>query len=203
MTRAAPGDLARGALRRRLPKDQRVSVCESDRYPKGASYRMGKESYLLPCMSSYEMCSYFTQHLSGFGVERGRMGEVVSLVGDCRPPPPGNPLQLSTPSGSIVCFDAGLMNLPQVGCKSTSFISIKHKNGGFFLPASIHCSFNKHKSKPNLKNLNNTEYFKNKRSYFSCAGKNPVLKFEHFHSHLCGFREVGPPSIAITNVLET
>ncbi len=42
-------------------------------------------------VSRYYWCGAFTQLLSGIGVERGRLGEVVSLVGDCRPPPPGNP----------------------------------------------------------------------------------------------------------------
>jgi hypothetical protein len=46
------------------------------------------EIYLLPNDSrSHYLCS-FTLQFSGFWVERGGLGEVVSLVGDCRPPPP-------------------------------------------------------------------------------------------------------------------
>ena len=203
MPRAAPGDFDRGALRRKLPEYLRVSVCNSDRYPSGYPYRLGKESFLLPDKSRYEKGSYFTQHLSGFGVERGCMGEVVSLVGDCRPPPPGNPRQPTTPIGSISWIDRRHMNPPQMGSRGTGFISIKQKSGGVFLSVSIHCSFNSNQLNTNLKDLDLNQYFKNNRSYFSCAVENPVLKFEHFHSHLCGFMEVEPPSIAITNVLGT
>ena len=203
MPRAAPGDFARGALRRKLPEYLRVSVRNSDRYQSSYPNRMGKESYLLLYESRHEKCCYFTQHLSGFGVDRGCMGEVVSSVGDCRPPPPGNPRQPTSPVGNISWIGGRHMNPPQVGSGSTGFISIMQKNGGVFLPVSIHCSFNSNQLNTNLKDLDLNQYFKNNRSYFSCIGKDPVLKFEHFHSHLCGLMEVEPPSIAITNVLGT
>ena len=203
MTHAAPGDFARGALRRKLPEYLRVSVRNSDRYLLSIPYRMGKESILLPYESRFEKCSYFTLHLSGFGVERGRMGEVVSLVGDCRPPPPGNPRQPTNPDGNIRWIDWRHMNPPQVGSGQTGLTTIKRKNGGIFLSVTRHCSFNNNLLNTNLKDLDIIQYFKNNRSYFSCVGKNPVLKFEHFNSHLCGLKEVEPPSIVITNVLGT
>ncbi len=201
MPRAAPGDIARGALRRKLPEDLRVSVCNSDRYLSSYSYRLDKEISLLHHKSRSNKCCHFTLHSSGFGVERGRLGEVVSLVGDCRPPPPGNPHRPTIPMSSINWVGGRHLSPPPVGSGSIGFTSVKPKNGGFFLPVSMHCSFNSNPLNTNLKDLNYIEYFKNNRSYFSCAGKNPVLKFEHFHSHLCGFNQVEPPSIAITNVL--
>ena len=203
MPRAAPGDFDRGALRRKLPEYLRVSVCNSDRYPSGYPYRLGKESFLLPDKSRYEKGSYFTQHLSGFGVERGRMGEVVSLVGDCRPPPPGNPHQPTASICATKWVGGKYRNPTPVDNGRICFISKKQKNGGVFLPLRMYSTFNNHQISTNLKDLNHCEYFKNNRSYFSCAVENPVLKFEHFHSHLCGFMDVEPPSIAITNVLGT
>ena len=203
MPRAAPGDIARGALRRKLPEYLRVSVHNFSRYPSSNPYHLGKELFLFPYASKCKKCSYFTLHSSGFEVERGRLGEVVSLVGDCRPPPPDNPHQPTVPVRRINRVGGRQTSSPPVECGSIGFTSGKQKNGGIFLPICMHSSFNKYQTYTNLKNINHTEYFKNNCSYFPCIVKNPVLKFEHFHSHLCGFREVEPPSIAITNVLGT
>jgi hypothetical protein len=203
MPRAAPGDIVRGALSRKLPEYLRVSVGNFDRYPSSNPYRLRKEILLLASASRSITCSYFTLHLSGFGVECGRLGEVVSMVGDCRPPPPGNPHQPTNPACSLKWVGERQMEPQQSGSRSNCFTSIMKKNGGVFSPICMHSSFNSYQINTNLKDLNSNEYFKNKRSYFSCIVKNPVLKFEHFHSHLCGFREAEPPSIAITNVLGT
>jgi len=203
MPRAAPGDNVRGALSRKLPEYLRVSVRDFDRHPSSYPYRLRKEILLLAYASKSITCSYFTLHLSGFGVECGRLGEVVSMVGDCRPPPPGNPRQPTNPACSLKYVGKRQMNPQKMGNRGTGFTSKKKKNGGVFSPICIYSSFNNYQIYSNLKDLNFSEYFKNKRSYFSCIVKNPVLKFEHFHSHLCGFREAEPPSIAITNVLGT
>jgi hypothetical protein len=204
MPRAAPGDIARGALRRKLPENLRVSVRNSDgclaRYP--YPYRFGMETYLHLSESRSRKCCYFTLHLSGFWVERGRLGEVVSLVRDCRPPPPGNPYR-PTASSFATKWDGGKHRNPTQVDNGFCFILKKQENGGVFLPLRMYSTFNSHQISANLKDLNHCEYFKNNCSYFSCIVKNPVLKFEHFHSHLCGYRDVEPPSIAITNVLET
>lgn len=203
MPRAAPGDIARWALRRKLPEYLRVSVCNSDRYLSRYPYRLRKETYLrlYKCRSN-KRC-YFTLHSSGFEVERGRLGEVVSLVGDCRPPPPGNPHRPTTPVNISNWVGGRHISLAEVGRGSVLFISKKQKNGGVFLPVRMYSTLNINQIPTNLKDLNYCEYFKNNRSYFYCIGSNPVLEFEHLHSHLCGFGDVEPPSIAITNVLET
>ncbi len=203
MPRAAPGEDTRGALRRKLPEYLQVSVSNSDRYLSRYPYRMVMETYHHLCKSRLKKCSYFTLHLSGFGVIRGRLGEVVSLVGDCRPPPPGNPHRPTIPA-CIRDWVGGRHRCPaHAGSGSIGFSSNKQKSGGVFLPIWKYCSFKNIQLNTNLKDLDINQYFKNNRSYFSCTEKNPVLKFEHFHSHLCGFREVEPPSIAITIVLGT
>jgi hypothetical protein len=203
MPRAAPGESARMALRRKLSGNLRVSVRNSNGYLARYPYRFGMEKYLHQYGSRSRRCCYFTLLLSGIGVECGRLGEVVSLVGDCRPPPPGNPHR---PTASI-CASKWVggkhRNNIQTLDGSIYFLSKKQKNGGVFLPLWKYSTFNNYQIPTNLKDLNHCEYFKNNRSYFSCIVKNPVLKFEHLHSHLCGYRDVEPPSIAITNVLET
>ena len=145
----------------------------------------------------------FTLQSSSFWVGRGGLGEVVSLVGDCRPPPPGNPRRPTTPA----CCNAGLS-----GRRTRVANAIK---GGFCFPCSVakylevlpsgwKCSsLNKCQNRSNLKELNYLQYFKKNRSYSSCMGRQPVLEFMHFHSHLCGQLGAEPPPIAITNVLVT
>ncbi len=145
----------------------------------------------------------FTLQFSGFWVGRGGLGEVESLVGDCRPPPPGNPRRPTCPASSI----AGLS-----GRRTRVANAVK---GGFcftcsgainrdVLPPGWKCSsLNKYQNRCNLKELNDLQYFKKNRSYSSCTGRQPVLEFIHFHSHLCGQLGAEPPPIAITNVLVT
>jgi hypothetical protein len=144
----------------------------------------------------------FSLQFSGFGVERGRLGKVVSLVGDCRPPPPGNPHR---PSDSI-CTHDGLegrrVRTARAVIGGFCFTPRNPKYGVVLSSGWTHHSFNKYQITSNLKELNNPQYFKNNRSYSSCVGRKPVLEFVHLHSHLCGQMEVEPPPIAITNVLE-
>ena len=203
MPRAAPGDIARRAMRRNLPEDLGVPVRYSDRRLSSCTYPLGMESFLHPFISRCNKWCYFTLHFSFFRVERGRLGEVVSLVGDCRPPPPGNPRRPTT----LVYTNQGCnwrwTSQARIHGRKPFFTSKCKHSGENFLIVWKHCSFNKLQNTSNLKKLNNIQYFKKNCSYFSCIVNNPVLKFEHFHSHLCGFREVEPPSIAITNVLGT
>jgi hypothetical protein len=145
----------------------------------------------------------FTPNFYRFETERGRLGEVVSLVGDCRPPPPGNPRQPTT----LVCTIQGC-NRRWTSQAHTNeriaFSTSKCMNSGEdFSIVWKHCSFNNLQNTSNLKRCNNLQYFKKNCSYFSCTWKQHVLKFSNLHSHLCGLMEVEPPSIAITNVLET
>jgi hypothetical protein len=203
MPRAAPGSNARGALRRDLPDQLHATV----RYPDSCLVKcpccpeMEKDLHRCGCRS--HLCCSFTLQFSGLGVERGVLGEVVSLVGDCRPPPPGNPRQPTNPVSTIKWVGRRPVISAKAGIGSIGYISNKQKNGGVFLPIWVHCSLINLQISTNLKILNHQQYFKNNRSYFSCARKNHVLKFEHFPSHMCGFRDVEPPSIAITNVLGT
>jgi hypothetical protein len=203
MPRAAPGDIARGALRRNLPENLRVSVSNSGGYTLRCPYRLGMETSLHPYRSKFNEWCYFTLQFSDFTVERGRLGEVVSLVGDCRPPPPGNPRQPITPVRTNKGCIGWKMSPAHAGMGSIIFTSKDKKYGGVFLSVWMHFSFKIHRIITNLKELNIPQYFKNNRSYFSCTRKNPVLEFEHLYSHLCGLKVVEPPSIAITNVLET
>jgi hypothetical protein len=125
MPRAAPGDIVRGALRRNFPENLRVSVCNSDGYTIICPYRLRMESLFHPHGSRSTKWSYFTQQLSCFEVEGGCLGEVVSLVGDCRPPPPGNPRRPSTPAHIDKNWDEWRMRPAHVAW------------GVFFLPLNI------------------------------------------------------------------
>jgi hypothetical protein len=202
MPRAAPGVLARGALRRNFPENLRISVSNSDRYTAICPYQLGMETFIHPFRSRSNKCSYFTLHFSCFEVGRGRLGEVVSLVGDCRPPPPGNPRQPTPPARNGIGWN-GWGQIPARTTLGSYVFTTSDKNiGGVFLTVWKHCSFNNYQISNNLKKSNKFQYFKNHCSYFSCKGKNDVLKFDHLHSHLCGLMELEPPSIAITNVLK-
>jgi hypothetical protein len=201
MPRAAPGDIARGALRRNFPENLRVSVCNSDGYTFICPYRLGMETILHSSGTRSNKWCYFTLHFSCFEVERGRLGEVVSLVGDCRPPPPGNPRRPTILDQCKTGLYRKVMS-PANNTQGSLIFSSKKKNiGEVFLKIWKQFSFNRYQITINLKKLNNIQYFKNNCSYFYCMVKNHVLEFAHFHSHLYGFREVEPPSIAITNVL--
>jgi hypothetical protein len=201
MPRAAPGDIVRGALRRNYPVSSRVSVSNSGGYTLIYPYRLGMEIFIYPYARKSNECCYFALHFSCFEVERGRLGEVVSLVGDCRPPPPGNPRRPITPVRSDTWWNGWRMSPARAAMDRSIFTSIDKNTGGVFLIVLKPCSFNNHQITNNLKKINKFQYFKNNYSYFSCTGKNHVLEFTYLHSHLCGLMEVEPPSIAITNVL--
>ena len=201
MPRAAPGVHAWGAVRRIIPGNPSVSVHVLGRYRLGSSSRVGMDPGFRPDMHRFHKSFYFTLHLSGFGVERGRLGEVESLVGDCRPPPPGNPRQPTILKVNRLS-DGGLRENP---IKTTvgfyGFIPNWQKNGGVFLPKCKLPSLNIiHKSR-NLKKLIPAQYFKNKYSFFTCTELPSVLECCQLHCHLYGVWLVEPPSIAITNVL--
>jgi hypothetical protein len=202
MPRAAPGVIARGALRRKIPGEPRISVQDMGRYRDGYSSWSGSKIRIRPDLRSYQGRNYFTLHLSGFGVEHGRLGEVESLVGDCRPPPPGNPRQPTTLI-SIDLWNGGLRKNPFIHNGFNVFIPKWRKKGEVFLPMYKHLSFNNSKYLYNLKKSNRWQYFKNNCSYFSCIEKCTVLEFVNSHYHLYGVWLVRPPSIAITNVLIT
>ena len=143
----------------------------------------------------------FTQQFSDFGVECGSLGMVVSLVGDCRPPPPGNPRR----PPNHACRHAELvdrcMRMAHAIKGGFCFTSRNPKSRQVLPSSWMHLSLNKHQIILNLKELNNHQYFKKNRSYSSCVGRRPVLEFDHLHSYLCGQLDVEPPPIAITNVL--
>ena len=203
MPRAAPGEDARGAVRRKVPEYQGVPARRMGRRLVKCPYRSGMESDLHPFRKGLNTHACFTQLLSGFGVERGRLGEVVSLVGDCRPPPPGNPLQPSrarrVDGRSGRYSGRWVIQSPRTGRFTTNL----RNPGGFKILVRLSISFNSNQILTNLKDLISSEYFKEKCSYFTCIGIWPVLKFGSFHSHMCGSMEVEPPSIVMTNVLET
>ncbi|OGO62125.1 MAG: hypothetical protein A2032_05315 [Chloroflexi bacterium RBG_19FT_COMBO_49_13] len=199
---AAPGVIARGALRQTISENIDMAVRKLNRYVVGDSSQYGKEIHFHPGERNFLKSVYFTLHLSGFGVDSGRLGEVVSLVGDCRPPPPGNPRQ-PTILRSINPSDGGLRENPtKLKSGFFDFTQKRQKNGGFFLPMCMCPSLNNLINQSNLNKLNFPQYFKNTYSYFSCTVFRYVLKFVHFHCHLYGVWFVEPPAIAITNVLE-
>jgi hypothetical protein len=199
----APGSEAREALHRDKLRKLRVPASCAGRYPRIPQ----KEASLmdLPHLSgnsTYTWCN-FTLQLSDIRVGNGRLGEVVSLVGDCRPPPPGNPHR---PTGEARWRDPGLrprinsaQSLPREFCFSSKIVN----NGGLNLSFRSCSSLIGSNNTGNLKKLNHHQYFKINRSYYSCTRKKRVLEFERLRSHLCGFRRVTPPPMAITNVLET
>ncbi len=180
MPRAAHGENAYGAVRRKQPEYLVVPVYPSNRRLSNCPYRSGMEIYLHTCEKGIKKCGNFTQQLSGFGVVRGRLGEVVSLVGDCRPPPPGNPHRPSIPWMMAYWPGGGQRKPANIFFRWVSFTSKMQKFGGRFFPISLRISFNNKKTLTNLKDLNSSEYFKENRSYFSCTGNKPVLKFGSF-----------------------
>ena len=202
MPRAAPGVIARGASRRIIPGEPKVPVIDLDRYIDGYSMWACILRCILPVTRLFQAAKYFTQHSSIFIVTHGRLGEVVSMVGDCRPPPPGNPRQPSTRSNAALSAVRYIKN-PSMGNRLYIFISKWQKNGGENLPGCKRRSFIIIRYPSNLKILNRSQYFKIKCSFISCAVKYTVLEFVNSHCHLYGLRLVGSPSIAITNVLLT
>jgi hypothetical protein len=91
MAFAEPDQTLWGGLRQGSQNKIRVSIRYPDRYIWKHPYRMGMERVIHPIQGMIIGRCTFTLQSSGLCVGRGRLGEVVSLVGDCRPPPPGNP----------------------------------------------------------------------------------------------------------------
>jgi hypothetical protein len=200
MLRAAPGVIARLAMRRIL---QRRPYILADKFiGQVEGYSCPKESWTQKYLDEQKR-SYFAQHSSGLGVELGRLGEVESLVGDCRPPPPGNPRRLTILSSYKYKSGERSTNPVQTGRGFNVFTPVLERNGVVYLPIRMHSTLNIIKCHRNLKRLNKTENFKNTHSYSSCIDRGSVLKFGIFHYHLYGAWLVEPPSIAITNVLGT
>ena len=96
MSHAAPGVIARDASRRKIPGDPKIVGHSLARYKDRYSSWSARENFPSSNMRRYKGKNLFIQHSSGLWVERGRLGEVKSLVGDCRPPPPDNPRQPTT-----------------------------------------------------------------------------------------------------------
>ena len=201
MPRAAPGFNARGALGRNLQMDYYRSAHAMNGHVAGVlgySLEVVDSHPVLQCSDS---AVSLPLHIPGSWVERGCLGEVESLVGDCRPPPPGNPRRPSIMGLWHMLEGWPRQNLFERN-RFVAFFPGRQKSGGYFLPLIRDHSFNNVCNCPNLKKLNKSQYFKNFCSFFSCADKRTMLRFGHSHCHLYGFRLVGSPSIAITFVLE-
>lgn len=201
MPRAAPGFNARGALGRNLLAKYYGSVNAMDRPGAGVLGYSLAVVHSHPVLRHSDSAVSLPLHILGSWVVCGCLGEVESLVGDCRPPPPGNPRRPSSMALWHMLEDRFHQNLLE-GNRFVAFFPGRQKIGGAFLPLIRHCSFNCFYNRPNLKKLNKSQYFKNYCSFFSCADKHTMLRFAHSHCHLYGFRLVGSPSMAITFVLE-
>jgi len=177
-----------------------ISVQDMGRYKEGYSSSSESKINIRPGVVTFQDRNFFTLHSSSFRVMCGRLGEVESLVGDCRTPPPGNPRQ-PTVRSSTNQWIVGLRKDPFTCNGFIAFIPRWQKNGRVFLPMYKHHSFIKNIYPYNLKKLIQSQYFKNNCSYYSCAVACTVLEFVNSHYHIYGFRLVGLPSIAITNVL--
>lgn len=202
MPRAAPGVVARGVLRRKFPENLPVLAHNLGEYMVKYPYRTGMGLVSHSLGSRFSKWCYFTQQISCIEVERGRLGEVVSLVGDCRPPPPGNPRRPIYRPTIYEGWTGWQTSLAKANKGSRIFSTNFSKRGEIIFTLSKLCSFNRQRITDNLKELNKLQYFKSNRSFSPCVEKEHVLEFSHAHSHLCGLKVVEPPSIAITNVLE-
>lgn len=202
MPRTAPGVIVRGRLRRKYPKYHGVSVTYADRCWSQRPHRAGMGNDLYSFEQGAEKCGCFTRDSCDIGVVCGRLGEVVSLVGDCRPPPPGSPHRPTKLNDGIHQVIQKWKNSAAMGSGDLRFSPRGSKNGGIHRSIGKLYTFNMSSTKGNLKILVSTEYFKNTRSYYYCLSKVPVLEFEHFRSYLYGLHRAEPLSIAITNVLE-
>lgn len=202
MPRAAHGKYAREVMRRKLPEYLGVPGSDPSRRPIKCPYRPGMERYLQSQTHRSLINGALPQLLSVYRVERGRLGKVVSLVGDCRPPPPGSPHRPTTSLDVVDWIEKRQKKVENLLPGDIYFATKRQIIGGLTYSVWMHCTFNICKITRNLKILNSAEYFKENRSYFYCTGKKPVLEFGSFHSHLCGLDEVKLPSIAITNVLK-
>lgn len=201
MPRAATGDNATGAVRRKLPEQLAVSAGLASRYPTGSPHRSGMENCLHRKKNGFYRYLTYTWQLSGFGVEHGRLGKVVSLVGDCRPPPPGNPHRPPDIWGRRRSICGGHASPAKASCEKSSSASRMQRHGGIIQFSCPGISFKNGEKTSNLKILKTSEYFKISGSYFYCTDKQPVLEFGSFRSHQYGLWVVELPAIAITNVL--
>ena len=203
MPRAAPGDNAKGAMRRTLTGYKRVPAHETRRCCASHSYWLEMEKTVHRSASSLKKWCTFTLQNSAFEVGRGRLGEVVSLVGDCRPPPPGNPHRptIRYDHSYKIWGDLRVQSRCKVGDR---FLTTQNTiNGELTILNRMRSSLYSNHNSSNLKKCRKIEYFKVNRSFISCTVKYPVLEFCQLYSHLCGSMEVEPPPIAITNVLES
>ncbi len=180
MPHAAPGEEARGAVRRKLPQKMMIPVlgrggCLSSRH---GDLRMKK--YIERRGSGSIRCSSFTQQLSGIGVGRGRLGEVVSQVGDCRPPPPGNPRRPSITAGVESQMEGEVYLIERLFGGGYCVSPGRRNFWGIIMFDWKRSSFNNDQKHGNLKILNSCEYFKEYCSYFSCTRNQPVLEFGSF-----------------------
>jgi hypothetical protein len=155
----------------------------------------------LPVATNIHSFSSFTLQIPCVMVKRGRLGEVESLVGDCRPPPPGNPHRPTTRACVIRWSGRSVYGLVKFASYGL-FLLPRKKTGVHSLRSIRFHSFNNSKNLSNLKKLNKFQYFKKSRSFFSCTRTSTVLRFGHSHSHPYGLQIVGSPPIAITSVLE-
>jgi hypothetical protein len=198
MPRAAPGEVYREALHRPLPNEILIPEKIKLRYGMMCSVRVGMEPKIHPKVQ--QLISSFTLHNPGFRVERGRLGEVESLVGDCRPPPPGNPRRPICGTSLFKMHDRHGIN--PVSCAGWfTFLPDRRKDGGVSLLFIRRYSFNRYKKLSNLKKLARIQNFKNIRSFLSCTDRMRVLRFGRSPSHLYGTLQVGTPPIVITSVL--
>ncbi len=176
MPRAAPGVSARGALRRKLHESLGVPVRYSNGYRVDCLYRLTMEKLFHLRGRRTMSWFYFTLLFSGIGVDGGRLGEVVSLVGDCRPPPPGNPRRPINADINSPPDGPQQVSWSDLHTGSNCFTRKCTKAGEIAMPTNKARTFNRHSNRSNLKELNNLQYFKITRSYFSCIGDMPVLE---------------------------
>ncbi len=202
MLRAAPDYLFRGGGCRTQMVNQREPVEVEHRYTLWYYHHSRVDTNIYPDVSGSLSQFEIPSLSSGSWVEPGRVGEVESLVGDFRPPPPGNPRRPSHDSRRKVMITAGPENLPEYA-RFVQLMQKWQKNGGVFLPQIRLHTFNRVQNPSNLKILSEVQYFKNPHSFFYCRVSGVMLRFDHSHCHRYGFRQVGAPSIAITYVLRT
>ncbi len=202
MLRAVPGASASGAMRRRIPARfgvpaRRMGRCQSQ----ALTSKHGGRVALRTLIEKFS----FTQPLSALWVVCGRLGEVESLAGDCRPPPPGNPRQPPFHRWMHLMEGGRQANPAAASTGFTGLICDWQNERGEILPFSVQHSFKYSQFRSpegNLKKFKHQQKFKIIPLFLPCTGQTSVLYSAHLHSHLCGLWVVEPPSIAITNVLE-
>ncbi len=180
MLRAAPGESVRGAVRWKLSQEMKIPVVMIDRYESSRYLELMMEGNVHQSNSRSKKCSSFTQQLSGYGVERGRLGEVVSQVGDCRPPPPGNPPRPTIAAGMVSRKGNKVLQRRRIYRWPGCVLPRTQENWGIIFLLSMSTTFNTIKIRSNLKILDSSEYFKVNHSYSSCTGPEPVLEFGSF-----------------------